>query len=239
MRDQLSTRTHQAGPMRQKPVVAIDGPSGVGKTTVARRVAQTLGFVLVDTGALYRSLAYLADREAVSWESPSELAALAGRHRFEYLGTGHLHLDGVPVGDEIRTPHISMGASAVAKHGAVREALLLVQRDLGRGGGVVLEGRDVGTAVFPDAEVKVFLTASAHERARRRHLELVEKGGKISFAAVLEDQQARDDTDRNREVAPLKKAEDAVLIECDEMTPNEVVTAILNKIDAVFPLTSK
>jgi CMP/dCMP kinase len=225
--------------MRSRPVIAIDGPSGVGKSTVARHIAGMLGFVLVDTGALYRTLAWLADRDRVDWNNPDALADLCRAHRFEYRGTGELHLDNVPVGDEIRTPHISMGASQVAKHEAVRKALLEVQREMGRTGGVVLEGRDVGTAVFPDAEVKIFLTARPEERARRRYMELKDKGNSVTFEEVLEDQEARDEADSNRAVAPLRKAEDAALIECDSMTVDQVVAAIYEKIVTVFPLTSQ
>jgi CMP/dCMP kinase len=223
--------------MREKPVIAIDGPSGVGKTTVAKRVAAALDFVLVDTGALYRTVALMADRVGVAWESADALAALAAAHRFDYKKDG-LYLDGAKIGDEIRTPRISMGASAVAMHPEVRETLLDIQRDIGKKGGVVLEGRDVGTAVFPDAEVKIFLTASANERARRRFLELAERGDLLTFEEVLEEQERRDAADRNRDAAPLREAPDAVLIECDDMTADQVVSAILDEIHVSFPLTS-
>ena len=224
--------------MRSKPVIAMDGPSGVGKTTVARRIAEALKYVLVDTGALYRTLALVAFREGIDWENAAGVAELAGRHRFDYRDDGHLYLDGERVGDEIRAPRISMGASAVAKHPEVREALLGIQRAMGADGGVVLEGRDVGTAVFPDAEVKIFLTASNEERAKRRFLELEKKDEKVTFEEVLEDQERRDDADRNRKAAPLSKASDAVLIECDSMTVDEVVEACLREIQSSFPLTS-
>ncbi len=224
--------------MRSKPVIAIDGPSGVGKTTVAKGVADALGFVFVDTGALYRTMAYVAFRSNVDLEAEEAVAALATTHRFKYRKDGFLYLDGHRVGDEIRTPKMSMGASAVAKHPSVRAALLGIQRAQGRNGGVVLEGRDVGTAVFPDAEVKIFLTARKEERAKRRYLELKKRGNKIAFEDVLEDQERRDEADRNRSAAPLVKADDAVLVECDDMSVDEVIASILHITRTNFPLTS-
>ena len=218
--------------MRRQPVIAIDGPSGVGKSTVAKQIAKRLGFILVDTGAIYRSTALLADEAAVPWEDAEDVAALAHAHSFAFDATGALLLDGTPVGDRIRTPRMSMGASAVAGHPEVREALLGIQRDLGKEGGIVLEGRDVGTVVFPDAEVKFFLTASAEVRARRRYLELQAKGSEAAYEEVLEDQKARDLADSTRAVAPLKQADDAVPVLCDDMTADEVVEEMLRHIDA-------
>ncbi len=216
--------------MRKQPVIAIDGPSGVGKSTVAKEIAKRLGFILVDTGAIYRTSALLADREGISWEDPANLAVSAKAHSFGFDAEGQLLLDGVKVGDAVRTPRMSMGASAVAKHPEVREALLGIQRSLGEEGGVVLEGRDVGTVVFPDAEVKFFLWASAEVRARRRFLELEAKGADVRFEDVLKDQEARDLADTTRAVAPLRQAEDAIRVDCDEMTAVEVVDEMLRLI---------
>jgi cytidylate kinase len=221
------------------PTIAIDGPSGVGKSTVARGLAAALGFVYVDTGALYRAVALLADRAGVRWDDETSLANLIGESEFSFEADGTLSLDGVSVTDEIRTPRMSMGASKVAAHAAVRAALLVIQRRLGEGGGVVLEGRDVGTVVFPDAGFKFFLTASPEVRAHRRFLELRSKGTEISPEEVLADQLKRDAADRGRKLAPLKKAADAETVDCDEMTAEDVVEMMARKIQASFPLTSK
>jgi CMP/dCMP kinase len=216
--------------MRRNPVIAIDGPSGVGKSTTAKEVAERLGFALVDTGALYRTVALLADEAGVSWEAPDDLVKLASLHTFAFDSEGGLILDGAKVGDRIRTPHISMGASAVAKHPVVRQALLGIQRKLGEDGGIVLEGRDVGTVVFPDAEVKFFVTASPRVRAERRHLELLAKGKSVSLEEVRKDQEARDLADSMRATAPLIQAKDAVLIECDHMSAIEVADEMMRVI---------
>jgi cytidylate kinase len=225
--------------MRQRPVVAIDGPSGVGKSTVARRVASALGFVYVDTGALYRTVALIGDRAGIPWENGAGLADELRRHHLVFDATGSLELDGEPLGLAIRTPKMSLGASAVARHKEVRDALLEVQRRLGQDGGVVLEGRDIGTVVFPDAEVKIFLVADVEVRARRRFLELEKRGDSATFEEVLSDQRQRDHNDANRALSPLKKADDAKEISTDQMDADEVARQIEVKIRNSFPLTSK
>jgi cytidylate kinase len=225
--------------MRKRPVVAIDGPSGVGKSTVARRVASALGFVYVDTGALYRTVALIGDRAGISWDDGTGLADELRRHHLAFDASGTLELDGEPLGLEIRAPKMSLGASAVARHKEVRDALLEVQRRLGQGGGVVLEGRDIGTVVFPDAEVKIFLAADLEVRARRRFLELDKRGDGATFEEVLSDQQRRDHDDANRALSPLKKADDAEEIPTDLMDADEVTRQIEDKIRNSFPLTSK
>jgi len=221
--------------MRNKPVVAIDGPAGAGKSTVARGLAKALQYAFVDTGALYRAVAFIADASGISWDDGPALAQAVLRHAFHFTADGTLHMDGVPLGGEIRTSHISSGASAVARHPEVRTCLLDVQRGLGREGGVVLEGRDIGTVVFPDAEVKFFLVATVAERARRRWLELREKGESISLAEVEAAQEARDLADMTREVAPLRQAEDAVEVPCDHLSAAEVVAHMRDYIAAKFP----
>lgn len=215
---------------RARPIVAIDGPAGAGKSTVAKRLAEALGFVLVDTGALYRCVALAAAEAGVGFDDAARVGeiahALVTRSAIHFDGAGHIALDGRDVSSAIRTPDIAMGASTVSAHGAVRDALLDMQRQAGREGGVVLEGRDIGTVVFPDAEVKFFLTATPEVRARRRHDELVKKGSAPSFEDTLADVIRRDEQDTGRAVAPLKQASDAVLVESSSLSADEVVASM-------------
>jgi CMP/dCMP kinase len=221
-------------PMRTRPIVAIDGPAGAGKSTVARRVADRLGFVLVDTGALYRSVALAAKRAGLDFKDATRVEALAeslvraSALKFVRDAKGiKTILSGDDVSDAIRTPDIGMGASTVSAHTGVRTALLDMQRQAGADGGVVLEGRDIGTVVFPDAEVKVFLTARPEIRAQRRYEELREKGEtKLRFEDVLAEVKARDAQDENRPVAPLKRAPGAVLVDSSDLTIDQAVDAI-------------
>ena len=221
---------------RLRPVIAIDGPAGAGKSTVARAVADRLGYVLVDTGALYRGVALAARERGVSWDDADALGALARGLDLDFtLGEGgapQLRLDGIDRSDEIRTPSIAEGASAVSRHPSVRDALLGLQRRLGEDGGVVLEGRDIGTVVFPDAEVKIFLTASPHERARRRVGDLRQRGQEADASAVLAALEARDRQDSSRPVAPLRPAEDAVHLDTTELSFDEVVGGVLELVHA-------
>jgi CMP/dCMP kinase len=216
--------------MTGRPIVAIDGPSGVGKSTVARQVAKRLGFALIDTGALYRAVAWLADGAGVDWSNGVALAKLADAHEFVFDLSWALLVDGEALGHRIRTPRMSRGASAVAKHPEVRASLLGIQRRLGAVGGVVLEGRDIGTVVFPDAGAKFYLNASVRVRAERRFSELKLRGEKITFEEVEREQILRDANDANREISPLRKADDAVEIICDEMNVEQVVEAMLARI---------
>lgn len=215
---------------RARPVVAIDGPAGVGKSTTARKLAAELGFVLVDTGALYRGVALAAQDAGVAWTEADALGKLASELDLTFVlgpsGEPRLHIAGVDRADEIRTTDIAVGASKVATHPPVRAALLGLQRRLGAEGGVVLEGRDIGTVVFPDAEVKVFLTAAATERAKRRVLDLRERGTVADEAEILQQIEARDAQDSGREVAPLRPAEDAVHLDSTLMSMDEVIAEI-------------
>lgn len=215
---------------RARPVVAIDGPAGVGKSTTARKLAAELGFVLVDTGALYRGVALAARDAGIAWTEADALGKLASELDLTFVlsadGEPRLHIAGVDRADEIRTTDIAAGASKVATHPPVRAALLGLQRRLGAEGGVVLEGRDIGTVVFPDAEVKVFLTAAATERAKRRVLDLAERGQVATEAEILHQIEARDAQDSGREVAPLRPAEDAVHVDSTHLSMDAVIAEI-------------
>jgi cytidylate kinase len=227
--------------MRLRPVVAIDGPAGAGKTTVTRKVAERLGYLLVDTGALYRAVALAAERRGIGWDDGVALGALARELalrdaiRFE-TGAGaaqRLLLDGEDVSMAIRTQTIAQGASRVSAQATVRDALLELQRRAGKDGGVVLEGRDIGTIVFPDAEAKFFLTASVDIRARRRFDELLERGAPAELEAIKRDVVERDQRDSTRPVAPLRQASDAVLVDSSSLGIEEVVEQIVSRVRRV------
>jgi cytidylate kinase len=223
---------------RPRPIVAIDGPAGAGKSTVARRLADALGFVLVDTGALYRTVAVAAKRAGVAWNDAKPVGELAhalvtrGAIAFERDATRGVRvwLDGKDVTDAIREPDIGMGASTVSAHKAVRDALLDLQRQAGRAGGVVLEGRDIGTVVFPEAEVKFFLTARPEVRAKRRFDELTAKGQQVTLEDTLADVRRRDEQDTTRAVAPLRQADDAVLVDNSDFGVDETVARMAARV---------
>ncbi|MCA9604977.1 MAG: (d)CMP kinase [Myxococcales bacterium] len=214
-------------------IVAIDGPAGAGKSSAARRLAQRLGYVLIDTGALYRAVALAAKERGVSWDDGEALGRLTAALDLRFAppegedGRPPLLLDGVDRSADIRTPEISQGASRVSAHPPVRAALLGVQRAMGEAGGVVLEGRDIGTVVFPRADVKVFLTASLEARVGRRFDELTEGGAAADREAVRSEMSTRDARDSGREVAPLKPADDAVLLDTTELGLDGVVDRLV------------
>ena len=224
-------------------MVAIDGPAGAGKSTVARKVAERLGFVLVDTGALYRAIAWAARRAGVDWGDGAkvgELACSIVAKRELVLETrpdapGRVSLAGEDLSDAIRSAEIGMGASRVSAHPEVRAALLDLQRQLGRDGGVVLEGRDIGTVVFPDAEAKFFLTARPEVRAQRRYEELVAKGESASFEATLDDVHRRDENDTRRSIAPLRQADEAMRVDSSDLGIEEAVAVIVDRVRARIP----
>ncbi|WP_373047920.1 (d)CMP kinase [Vulgatibacter sp.] len=219
-------------------LVAIDGPAGAGKSTVSRRVAERLGFAMVDTGAIYRTVAWAAVRDGIAFDDDAGLAGLLGRIRIEFRprpGGGQLvFLDGADVSAAIRTPEISRAASSVSARQVVRDGLLELQRRLARGAGkgAVLEGRDIGTVVFPDAEAKFFVTARPDVRAARRHAELSARGDAITLAEVLADQNQRDKDDMERAIAPLRPADDAVVVDTSDLSMDEVVDRIVGEVES-------
>ena len=217
---------------KRPPVIAIDGPSGSGKGTIARQVAAALGWHLLDSGALYRLLALAAVRRGVALDDARALANLAGELDVRF-GTGAggeelVWLDGEPVRSELRTEEAGRGASTVAALQPVRDALLALQRGFRKAPGLVADGRDMGTHVFPEAELKVYLTASAEERARRRHKQLKDKGIDVSLAALSRDIEDRDRRDSERSVAPLRPAEDARILDSSNQSIDAVTETVLD-----------
>lgn len=215
------------------PVVTIDGPSGSGKGTVAQQVAERLGWRLLDSGALYRAVGVLALDRGIALDDGGALAALALALPIEFRPGPHgvsVWMEGRRRDADLRTEAAGAAASAVAAIPAVRTALLDRQRAFRRPPGLVADGRDMGTVVFPDAPCKIFLTASVDERARRRHKQLMEKGVEVTLAALSEEIQARDARDSGRSVAPLKAADDAFRIDSTGMTIGQVVDTVLDRV---------
>jgi len=214
-------------------VIAIDGPSGAGKSTTARLLAERLGYVYIDTGAMYRAIGWKARREGIDPADEQKLADLCGRTEVTIKRTGKdpgFFVDGKDVTGDIRTPEMGMMASAVSKSPSVRARLLKLQRDLGRCGGVVMDGRDIGTVVFPDAKAKFFLDASAEERGCRRYLELKANGMDVDLARITQEIKERDSQDSGRLIAPLRRAEDAILIDSTALDIDEVLDQMLSAI---------
>lgn len=211
--------------------IAIDGPSGAGKSTLARSMAAKLGYLYVDTGAIYRTIGYYAFANHIDPKDEAAVSAVLPALRVELAygedGLQHMLLNGQDVTKEIRLPEISMYASAVSAHPSVRAFLLEMQRELARTHDVIMDGRDIGTVVLPDARVKVFLTASPEARAQRRMLELEQRGTPEPFEKVLKDIQERDWNDSHRAAAPLRQAEDAVLLDTTELDFQESEAALL------------
>ncbi len=210
--------------------VAIDGPAGAGKSTLARAAAKELGFIYVDTGALYRSVAYYAIKNNTDPHDSENVVPLLKniRPELKYIGgEQHVFLNGEDVSGFIRTPEVSMGASAVSAIPAVRAFLFDLQKNIAAENNIIMDGRDIGTVVLPNADVKIYLTASAEVRADRRYKELAEKGMSPVYDEVLEDIKQRDYNDMHRDIAPLKQADDAVLLDTSSDSPERALERLI------------
>ena len=220
--------------MKEHFSIAIDGPGGAGKSSLAKAVAKKLSILHVDTGAIYRTIGYAAFARGLNAKDESQIAPLLKTIRidmaFDEAGRQKMLLDGKDVSREIRLPEISMYASNVSALPCVRAYLLEMQRDIARKRSVIMDGRDIGTVIFPDAEVKIFLTASAEERARRRCLELSERGTPEPYETVLREINERDEQDMHRDIAPLREAEDAVRLDTSKLNFDESEQALLKLI---------
>ncbi len=217
-------------------VIAIDGPSGAGKSTTARLLAERLGYIYIDTGAMYRAVGWKVSREDIDPENEEKIEDLCRRTEVAIKQDNsdpRFYVDGQDVTGEIRTPEMGMMASAVSKSPAVRARLLTLQRELGKNGGVVMDGRDIGTVVFPDADMKFFLDAGAEERGHRRYLELKAKGMDVDLARITREIRDRDLQDSGRALAPLRRAADAILIDSTALDVNEVLGLMLSEISKV------
>ena len=210
--------------------IAIDGPAGAGKSTIAKALAKELGYHYVDTGAIYRTVAYFLDLLGVSPKDSDGVERyideLTVKIEYDEEGKQHMLMNGMDVSDDIRTQDISQKASLVSAQPIVREVLLDMQRDVAKAHNVIMDGRDIGTVVLPKATVKIFLTASAEVRARRRTDELIAKGQKADYEQTLKDIKQRDHQDSTRPIAPLKQAADAVLVDTSDMNIEQVIAAI-------------
>lgn len=205
--------------------IAVDGPSGAGKSTIAKAVAKRLGIDYIDTGAMYRAIGYKMLKKGINVDDLEGIQRLLDTTEIDF-SKGDIILDGQVINDLIRTPEISKQASSCSAVGIVREKLVDLQQKMGGAKSVVMDGRDIGTVVFPDAEYKFFITASPEERAKRRYNELIEKGQKVNYDQVLADITDRDHNDSTREITPLRKAEDAIEVDTTNMTIEEVIEYI-------------
>ena len=208
--------------------IAIDGPSAAGKSSVSDMLAEKLGYTHLDTGAMYRSVAYLAYKHDVETDDEDKVVSLILNNRFEFKSDGQVLLNGEDISEAIRKEEISMAASNVSKNPKVREALVAMQQNIAKDKGYILDGRDIGTVVLKDAEVKIYLTASAEDRALRRYEQNKAKGMEADYEKILKEIKIRDHQDMNRSFSPLKKADDAYEIDSSKLTIEEVVAKIMD-----------
>lgn len=223
--------------MDKRISIAIDGPAAAGKSTVAKVVAKKLSYVYIDTGAMYRTITYAALEQKVDIENEEQLMEVVKNVKIEFQqgeNTQLVFLNGQDVSEVIRTPEVTNRVSIVAKHRLVREEMVRRQQELAEKGGVVMDGRDIGTHVLPDAEVKIFMLASVEERAERRHLENMNKGFDSNLEQLKEEIAQRDKLDSEREVSPLKKADDALELDTTSLSIEEVVQKIMGIVTGVF-----
>jgi cytidylate kinase len=222
-----------SGLKKKALTIAIDGPSGAGKSTVARSLAKELGYAYIDTGAMYRSVALRVKERGISPKDELSINQLASSIRITFItegGRAYVLCDGEDVTEAIRTHEISHLASTISKLKGLREVLVQMQREMGKGGGVILEGRDIGTVVFPEAEVKFYMDAKSEERTKRRYDEMVEKGMAVNFKKTQKELMRRDHNDMHRVYSPLKKASDAIFIDSTYYTVEEVVREMIRVI---------
>ncbi|HWO75847.1 MAG TPA: (d)CMP kinase [Bacillus sp. (in: firmicutes)] len=212
--------------MRKKISIAIDGPAAAGKSTVAKMIAKELSYIYIDTGAMYRTLTYKALKNDINIENEEQLVQLLNATDIQ-LSHQKVLMDGEDVTDKIRSNEVTRNVSAVSKHKGVRQEMVRRQQEMGQKGGVVMDGRDIGTHVLPHAEVKIFLLASVEERAKRRHAENIQKNIPSDFEQIKKDIAYRDKLDSEREVAPLQKARDAIELDTTHLTIEEVASEIL------------
>jgi CMP/dCMP kinase len=216
--------------MEKKFVITIDGPAGAGKSTVSKTLAKKLDYVYLDTGALYRALAYKTLKLEISLDEVSALANLCSNATVVLKnidGQMKVYLDGEDVEEKIRTEEVGLAASKISTFAVVRERLLNLQREAGAEGGIVAEGRDMGSVVFPHADYKFYLDANLEERIKRRHKELLEKGATVEYKSIQKDMFARDKQDKHREIAPLKAPDGAIIIDSDNLSVPEVLEKLI------------
>lgn len=210
-------------------VIAIDGPAGAGKSTISKMIAEKLGINYIDTGAMYRAVTYKCLVEGINISDENSVINICENCDVDFIDS-KIYLDGVCINDKIRTHNVSENVSNVAKIGKVREILVKKQREIGSKNDVILDGRDVGTCIFPDTKYKFFLNASPEERGRRRYQELKDKGHNVELESIIKDIEKRDYIDSTRDVAPLVKADDAIEIDSTSMSIEQVVECIVNKV---------
>jgi len=228
--------------LKKNLIIAIDGPSGSGKSTTGKALANKLGYLYIDTGAMYRAAALAAIRANIGLSEEEKIISLVKDTNINLKGSPYklqVFLNGEDVTENIRTPEVSQSASIISAIGGVRQALVARQQEMGKQGGVVLDGRDIGTHVFPNADAKFFLIADVYERARRRNLEEVNRGENLTLEETLKEIEERDQRDEQRTYSPLRPAEDSIKLDTSNLTPNLVVEKILEHLEPKLNLMAK